>query len=145
CFALPVHVAFVIGLADVQGDQQVRLRIGQQVDRETELVAKGFVRADIILAYANHGNAETIKSRPRSGERLSLDRAARGVVLGVHIQNEPFACEVAQRARFAVLIGKRKIREAVSGVEHECLRLRWFSKSLNQTCSKSRSECTLKT
>src|SRR5206468_3899969 len=44
-------------------------------------------------------------------ERLALDRAARRIVLGIDIDDQPAAGEIAEPDRLAVLVGERERRE----------------------------------
>ena len=64
------------------------------------------MRVDVILADAGDLYASGLKVGARRGERLSLNRAARSVVLGVNVNDQPFACVIAKRDGFPILVWK---------------------------------------
>ena len=72
------------------------IRIGKQIDRKTKLVAEGFVRIDIIRTDTNDRDIRLIKIGLGSRERFSLDRTTRCIVLGIDINDQPFAGVIIQ-------------------------------------------------
>ena len=80
------------------------IRIGKQIDRETKLVAEGFVRIDVVRTDTDDRDVRLIKIGLGSRKRFSLNRATRCVVLGIDINDQPFARIVIQGLRLAVLV-----------------------------------------
>ena len=59
--AVPIHRPFVFALAYTRCIQQFMILIGQQVDREEELVAEILMRLDIISADADDGDIRIVE------------------------------------------------------------------------------------
>src|SRR5436853_3164334 len=79
------------------------------------------MRSHVVLAYAQYADARCIEVRPRRGERLALYRAAWSIVLGIEVNHEPFAREIAEIDCLAILIGKGEIRKRLTCFKHYAL------------------------
>lgn len=117
--SVPIHRAFVLALADVASFQKLGLAVSEEIDGETELVAEALVRGDVVLAGADHTDAGGVKVGPSGREGLSLDRATRCVILGIEVNHQPPAGEIAELDYLAILIRKGEIRKRFSCLEHD--------------------------
>ena len=112
--AVPVHRSFVLTLAHARSFQELVIRIGKQIDRETKLVAETLVRLTSSSLTPTTAMFASSKSCLRGSERLSLDRAAGRVVLWIDVDDEPFAFEVIELNGLAVLVLEVEIYEALA-------------------------------
>jgi len=94
--AVPVHRAFIFTLVNARGFQQFVIRIRQQVDCETKLVAETLMRRDVIFADAYHCDVRIVKFLFGCSKGFTLDCATRRVVFRVNLNNQPFAGEVVE-------------------------------------------------
>ena len=109
--ALPEVHAFPLGLSQAQSFHERGAGIGEQADVEGEFGAEIFVLSDIIRTYAHDFDACGVEIGFRCGECLTLHGAARRVVFGIEVDDEPVTGEVCERGGFTVLIGEREIRK----------------------------------
>src|ERR1019366_5379455 len=118
--AVPVLGPIMICLPDARGFEQLGVGIGEQIDREGELVAEVLVRGDVVRADADHLDSSRVEIGLARRERLTLDGAAGSVVLGIDVHHQPFAGEVAELRLLVILVLERKIWKWFSCLEHYC-------------------------
>ena len=116
--ALPELHALPLGLAYAQGLHEAGVGIGQQVDVECELVAEVLVGGGVVGAHTHDLDAGLVEVGLTRGERLALDGAAGRVVLGVEVDDQPFAGEVGEAGGFSVLVEEREVWEGIAGLHH---------------------------
>ena len=105
-------------MSNAEPFHQGGIGVREEIDFESEFVAEIFVGLDVIGADAEDGNSGFIEIGFAGGEGFALDGAAGRVVLGIEVDHEPLACEVAQLLNFAVLIGERERGERCAGGNH---------------------------
>ncbi len=112
-----VPVPFLFGPQHVVGLTCFALDIGQQREPEALRLGKGLV----VRRRVERGADDDAPCGPEIvgpvTQGLAFDGSARGRGLGIPPQKDPLACEVAQRDRVAVLIGKRELRCWRSGCQ----------------------------
>lgn len=81
-----------------------RLRVGIGEQREIYLVAvaKFFVRGDAVLADAQNDGADLLRLFAEIAEAARLFGAARGIVLGIKIQDDGLTGVVVQLVPFSI-------------------------------------------
>src|ERR1035437_1306679 len=124
--ALPELHPFRFRLADAERLHQAGIGIGKQIDGKGELVGEILVRGHVVGAYADDLDPGGVESRLGRRKRLALDGAARRVVFRIKIDDQPVSGEVGKVDGFAVLIGKRKIREGIACGKHKSLLCLWL-------------------
>src|SRR5262249_10985313 len=122
-----------------------RLRHGAiGVDGEVEgqlvLFDERGVRRGILMRDAEHFHASLLEGLPIVTDTLSLDRAARCVVLRVEVDRDLLPFEARQIHRFAVLQGKGHVRRGIAGLE--LLRVSGGGRGLRTARSCTAWSCT---
>src|ERR1700678_4307817 len=59
--AIPVHRALVVALIDTERPEELMLRVGEQVDREGELLAEALVRRHVVFAQPDYLDAGRVE------------------------------------------------------------------------------------
>src|SRR6266496_1034544 len=90
------------------------VRIGQQIDRERELVTKILVRIDIIFADADNRDIRFVKFLFGRRERLALNRTTGRIVFWVDVNDQPLAYKVTGCNHLSVLIQQTEFRKLLS-------------------------------
>ena len=98
--------------------------VGEQPEREVELVAKRPVRVGVVERRAEDDAVQLVELGGLVTQALSLDRSARGVGHRVPPQQDPVAPQTRQRDGLAVLVGQFEVRCGRSLSEHADLPVR---------------------
>ncbi len=92
--------------------------VGEQPEAERVLVAELRVRRGRVGRDAEDGGPDRVEVGLRVAQRARLDRAARGVVLGVEVEDDARALEVGE-AHGAAVVGRQfEVGSGVTGREH---------------------------
>ena len=94
-----------------------RLHIGQQREGKLVLADEFGVGRGVVLADAQHLDAVLFKAIPAITEIAGFFGAARGVVFGIEVDDDPLSSQRRQLYKVAVLIGEREIGCRIADLE----------------------------
>ena len=93
------------------------VRVGQQREVQLVLRAEVAVRLLAVGAYADDAEAPLGQLLPAVAQALGFERAPRGVVLRVEVEDRTLPLEVGQRQALAVLCYGAEVGWRISGLE----------------------------
>lgn len=97
---------------------KLAIAIGQETEREAMLLSEPAMTDNAVRAHADDSGARPDELVMIVAEPTSLRRATRRVVPRIEVEDEAaLRQQLAERRRFAVLIGQREFRDTVAGLQ----------------------------
>lgn len=100
-------------------DADLLVPVGQQAEREVELLAERLVRVGRVEGDAEDLAVQCVEVSGLVTQAFPLDRSTRGVGHRVPPQQHPLAAQAGQRDVVAVLVGNREVGGGRTWLQHD--------------------------